>query len=132
MLSTVTAMAIWIGRFAIWPSWIFTLMASTNATGWTRSSGRDCHSAMPTMTLCVIVVMVCLDTSARTPRPDARLSPPCGDPSCGQWQRHFINAGQTALPLLDDLRLEGAGHVARHLHLGRGRTGCRKSVPSSR
>ena len=33
-------------------------------TGYTESSGRDCHSAMPSITRSVIVEMVCLDTLA--------------------------------------------------------------------
>ncbi len=33
-------------------------------TGYTASSGRFCHSAMPSITLSVMVKMVCRDTSA--------------------------------------------------------------------
>src|ERR1700677_5061907 len=33
-------------------------------TGYTTSKGRDCHSAMPSITRSVIVEMVCLDTFA--------------------------------------------------------------------
>jgi len=39
-------------------------MQSMNSTGYTGSSGRFCHSAMPSITRSVIVEIVCLDTSA--------------------------------------------------------------------
>jgi len=35
----------------------------------------------------------------------------------------LVDAGQAALPLLDDLRLERAGGVAGHLHLDRPNVG---------
>ncbi|GAB3003113.1 hypothetical protein GCM10023080_081010 [Streptomyces pseudoechinosporeus] len=38
-------------------------------------------------------------------------------------QHHLVDAGQAALPLLDDLRLEGAGGVPGHLHLDRTHVG---------
>jgi hypothetical protein len=41
----------------------------------------------------------------------------------GQRQHHLIDAGQAPLPLLDDLRLEGAGHVPRDTDLGRAHVG---------
>src|SRR5205823_6923639 len=53
-----------MGRLATWPSRTFTLMASIKTTAYTASRGRLCHSAMPSMTRSVIVVIVCLDTSA--------------------------------------------------------------------
>ncbi len=46
------------------PGRIFTLMASANGTGPTRSGGRLDHSAMPSITLPVIVEIVALDTLA--------------------------------------------------------------------
>jgi len=53
-----------MGRLATWPSRIFTLIASMKTTAYTASSGRFCHSAIPSITRSVIVVMVCLETSA--------------------------------------------------------------------
>ena len=53
-----------MGRLATWPSRIFTLIASMKITAYTGSSGRLCQSARPSMTRSVIVVIVCLDTSA--------------------------------------------------------------------
>src|SRR3979409_793115 len=49
-------------------------------TGYTESSGRDCHSAMPSITRSVIVEMVCLDTLA--PYTSARCAQisPCVNP----------------------------------------------------
>jgi hypothetical protein len=51
-------------RFATWPSRIFTFTQSMKITGYTGSSGRFCHSPIPSSTRSVIVEMVCLDTSA--------------------------------------------------------------------
>ena len=53
-----------MGRLATWPSRIFTLMASMKITAYTASNGRLCQSARPSMTRLVMVVMVCLETSA--------------------------------------------------------------------
>ena len=53
-----------MGRLATWPSRIFTLIASMKITAYTGSNGRLCHSARPSMTRSVIVVIVCLETSA--------------------------------------------------------------------
>lgn len=36
-----------------------------------------------------------------------------------QGQDHLVHAGQPALPLTDELGLEGARHIARHPHLDR-------------
>ncbi len=49
-------------------------------TGYTESNGRDCHSAMPSITRSVIVEMVCLDTLA--PYTSARCAQisPCVNP----------------------------------------------------
>ncbi|GGT84747.1 hypothetical protein GCM10010289_00330 [Streptomyces violascens] len=42
-----------------------------------------------------------------------------GEPLRGQREHHLVDAGQPALTLLDDLRLERAGHVPGHPHLYR-------------
>jgi hypothetical protein len=52
------------GRLAAWPSRILTLIASMNTTAYTGSSGRDCHSVMPSMTRPVMAVIVCPETPA--------------------------------------------------------------------
>jgi hypothetical protein len=41
----------------------------------------------------------------------------------GQRQHHLVNPGQTPLPLLDDLRLEVAGHITRDADLDRADVG---------
>lgn len=53
-----------MGLLATDPSRILTWTASMKITGQTASSGRFCHSAMPSSTLSVIVEIVCRDTSA--------------------------------------------------------------------
>ncbi len=55
-------------------------MASMKITAYTESNGRLCHSAIPSMTRSVIVVMVCLETSA--PYTSARCAAisPCVSP----------------------------------------------------
>src|SRR5512135_1828724 len=53
-----------MGRLATWPSRIFTLIASMNSTAYTGSSGRFCHSDMPSITRSVIALIVCFETSA--------------------------------------------------------------------
>jgi hypothetical protein len=62
-----------MGRLATCPSRILTWIASMNITGYTGSKGRFCHPTMPSMTLSVIVEIVCRDTSA-----------PCHDRQHGQ------------------------------------------------
>jgi hypothetical protein len=57
--STVTSKARYTGRLAIWPLRIFTLTASMKITAYTGSNGRLCHSARPSITRSVIVVVVC-------------------------------------------------------------------------
>jgi hypothetical protein len=44
---------------------------------------------------------------------------PVGEALRGQRQHHLVHAGQPALPLAHDLRLEGALHIAGHLDLDR-------------
>lgn len=44
-------------------------------------------------------------------------------PLRGQGEHHFVHAGQAALPLLDDLRLEAAGGVPGHPDLDRADVG---------
>ena len=48
---------------------------------------------------------------------------PVGKALRGQRQHHLVDAGEAPLPLLDDLRFEAAGSVARHLHLYRSNVG---------
>ena len=74
-----------MGRLATWPSRIFTLMASMKITAYTGSSGRLCHSAIPSMTRSVIVLIVCLETSA--PYTSARCA------AISPWVRQTFTPG---------------------------------------
>jgi hypothetical protein len=53
-----------MGRLATRPSRIFTKITSTNSTGYTRSSGRLCQSAISASTVSVIRVIVSFETLA--------------------------------------------------------------------
>ncbi|CAM3343605.1 hypothetical protein WIMU106979_26745 [Williamsia muralis] len=61
---TVTPIATYIGRFVTCPSRTFTCTASMNITGYTRSSGRFCHSVISPTTLSVMREIVSFDTDA--------------------------------------------------------------------
>jgi len=62
------------------PSRIFTWIASMNTSGYTASSGRDCHSARPSITRSVIVVIRSLDTCAPDTSAGCAQISPCVSP----------------------------------------------------
>jgi hypothetical protein len=84
---------------------------------------------MPAITLSVIVEIVDWEISA--PYTSARCAEisPVRQPFRRQRQDHLVHPAQPPLPLLDQLRLERPGPIARHRDLDRSRLGDHRLGP---
>ena len=67
-----------------------------NTTAYTASSGRPCHSAIPSMTRLVIVVMVCLGDPGAVDLGQVRGYLPVGQPFRRQGNDYLIDSGPEA------------------------------------
>src|SRR5262249_42256106 len=96
-------------------------MASMNTTGYTRSNGRCCHSAIDSSTRSVMRLIVSRHTSA----PLSHMAPPLagGQPLGHQRPHQPVPPSQPPLTFTHDLGFEGAVAVPRHVHLDRADVG---------